>query len=166
MPPEPERTGQGHRGTEAQQHHAVAGVVARIDRRRKRVDHLTCYCEAVPGFLALAEPLLLLVITILFALSALLARLPYWGGFAAVIALVVAIAAGYLHLVARLVDPPVPGMLNTLVLCALLTIALLIYLRLLTKAHSPALAEARRAAKPGRCWSARWRHAMSTGRLV
>ena len=92
---------------------------------------------------ALAEPLLLLVITILFALSALLGRLPYWGGFAAVVGLVVAIAAGYLHFVARLVEQPVPGLINTLVLCALLASALLIYLRLLTKAHSPALAEAR-----------------------
>ena len=53
---------------------------------------------------ALAEPLLLLVITVLFVFS---------------------------------------GLLNTLLLCALLAVALLIYLRLLTKAHSPALAEAR-----------------------
>ena len=92
---------------------------------------------------ALAEPLLLLVITILFAFSSLLSRLPYWGGFAAVVALVVAIAAGYLSLVAEWLEHPGPGLLNTLALCALLALALLIYLRLLTKAHSPALAEAR-----------------------
>jgi hypothetical protein len=38
-------------------------------------------------------------------------------------------------------EQPIPGLLNTLLLCALLAVALLIYLRLLTKAHSPALAE-------------------------
>ncbi len=92
---------------------------------------------------ALAEPLLLLVITVLFVFSGLLARLPYWGGFAAVVALIVAIAAGYLSTVATFLEQPIPGLLNTLLLCALLAVALLIYLRLLTKAHSPALAEAR-----------------------
>ena len=44
---------------------------------------------------------------------------------------------------AQVVDQPVPGLVNTLALCALLAGALLMYLRLLTKAHSPALAEAR-----------------------
>jgi len=92
---------------------------------------------------ALAEPLLLLVISALFVFSGLLARLPYWGGFAAVVALIVAIAAGYLSTVATFLEQPIPGLLNTLLLCALLAVALLIYLRLLTKAHSPALAEAR-----------------------
>jgi two-component system sensor histidine kinase AlgZ len=92
---------------------------------------------------ALAEPLLLLVITVLFVFSGLLARLPYWGGFAAVVALIVAIAAAYLSTVATFLEQPIPGLLNTLLLCALLAVALLIYLRLLTKAHSPALAEAR-----------------------
>jgi two-component system, LytTR family, sensor histidine kinase AlgZ len=92
---------------------------------------------------ALAEPLLLLIITVLFALSGLLARLPYWGGFSAVVGLIVAIAAGYLSTVATFLEQPIPGLLNTLALCALLAVALLIYLRLLTKAHSPALAEAR-----------------------
>jgi len=85
----------------------------------------------------------LLVISALFVFSGLLARLPYWGGFAAVVALIVAIAAGYLSTVATFLEQPIPGLLNTLLLCALLAVALLIYLRLLTKAHSPALAEAR-----------------------
>ena len=96
---------------------------------------------------ALAEPLLLLMITVLFAVSGLLARLPYWGGFAAVVGLIVAIAAGYLSTVATFLEQPIPGLLNTLALCALLAVALLIYLRLLTKAHSPALAEARLQAR-------------------
>ena len=92
---------------------------------------------------AFAEPLLLLVVTLLFILSSLLARLPYWGGCVAVVGLVVAIAAGYLTAIAELVEEPMPGLVNTLALCALLAGALLVYLRLLTKAHSPALAEAR-----------------------
>jgi two-component system, LytTR family, sensor histidine kinase AlgZ len=92
---------------------------------------------------ALAEPLLLLVVSVLFVFSGLLRRLPYWGGFAAVVGVVVAIAAGYLSTVASFLQQAIPGLLNTLALCALLSVALLVYLRLLTKAHSPALAEAR-----------------------
>jgi len=92
---------------------------------------------------ALVEPLLLLVITVLFVLSSMLARLPYRAGFVAVVGVVVALAAGYLSAVTSLLALPVPGLLNTIGLCALLASALLIYLRLLTKAYSPALAEAR-----------------------
>jgi two-component system sensor histidine kinase AlgZ len=92
---------------------------------------------------ALVEPLLLLVVTVLFVLSSMLARLPYRVGFFAVVGVVVALAAGYLSAVTSLLALPVPGLLNTIGLCALLASALLIYLRLLTKAHSPALAEAR-----------------------
>jgi two-component system sensor histidine kinase AlgZ len=106
----------------------------------------TDFLQALQRFVqaaALAEPLLLLIVTLLFLVSSLLTRLPYWAGCAAVVALVVGIAAGYLTAVAQVVDQPVPGLLNTLALCALLAGALLMYLRLLTKAHSPALAEAR-----------------------
>ena len=92
---------------------------------------------------ALAEPLLLLVVSVLFVFSPLLRKLPYWGGFSAVVGVVIAIAAGYLSTVATFLQQPIPGLLNTLALCALLAVALLVYLRLLTKAHSPALAEAR-----------------------
>jgi two-component system sensor histidine kinase AlgZ len=92
---------------------------------------------------ALVEPMLLMVMTVLFVLSSLLAPLPYWGGFVAVVGIVVAIAAGYLSAVTGLLGLPVPGLFNTIGLCVLLASALLIYLRLLTKAHSPALAEAR-----------------------
>jgi len=101
---------------------------------------------ALQGFVqaaALVEPMLLLVMTVLFVLSLMLARLPYWGGFMAVVGIVVAIAAGYLSAVTALLALPVPGLFNTIGLCALLASALLIYLRLLAKAHSPALAEAR-----------------------
>ena len=101
---------------------------------------------ALQGFVqaaALVEPMLLLVMTVLFVLSLMLARLPYWGGFVAVVGIVVAIAAGYLSAVTALLALPVPGLFNTIGLCALLASALLIYLRLLAKAHSPALAEAR-----------------------
>jgi len=92
---------------------------------------------------ALAEPLLLLVVSVLFVFSPLLRKLPYWGGFSTVVGVVIAIAAGYLSTVATFLQQPIPGLLNTLALCALLAVALLVYLRLLTKAHSPALAEAR-----------------------
>jgi two-component system sensor histidine kinase AlgZ len=92
---------------------------------------------------AVAEPLLLLLVTVLFAFSPLLARLPYGAGFACVVAAVVASVAAYLIGVAWLLRQPLPGLINTLALSALLAIGVLSYLRLLTKAHSPALAEAR-----------------------
>jgi len=87
---------------------------------------------------AFLEPLLLGIILVLFALAGLLRRLPYWLGCAAVVALVMALVAAYV--VAIGMAPALPRML---LLSALTTGALLVYFRLLTKAHSPALAEAR-----------------------
>jgi two-component system, LytTR family, sensor histidine kinase AlgZ len=92
---------------------------------------------------ALVEPLLLLMVTVLFVLSALLRRLPYLAGAVAVTLLVAAVSAAYLRTLASLFGEPIRGIGNILGLCVLLTAALLIYFRLLTKAHSPALAEAR-----------------------
>ena len=55
---------------------------------------------------AFVEPMLLLVMMVFFVLSSMLARLPYWGGFWAVVGIVVAIAAGYLSAVTA---PPRPA---------------------------------------------------------
>jgi two-component system, LytTR family, sensor histidine kinase AlgZ len=87
---------------------------------------------------ALVEPLLLVIIAALFLASGALRRLPYWAGCAAVLALVAMVVAGYLA--ATGVREAAPRMV---VLALLICAALLAYLRLLTKAHSPALAEAR-----------------------
>ena len=87
---------------------------------------------------ALVEPLLFLIIAALFVGSGALRRLPYWGGCVAVLAIVAAVVAGYLAAIG--VREALPRML---VLALLISAALLAYLRLLTKAHSPALAEAR-----------------------
>jgi two-component system sensor histidine kinase AlgZ len=76
-------------------------------------------------------------------LSAVLRRLPYLAGAVVVTLLVAAVSAAYLRTLAALFGEPVRGIGNILGLCVLLTAALLIYFRLLTKAHSPALAEAR-----------------------
>src|SRR5688572_13090058 len=92
---------------------------------------------------ALVEPLLLLMVTVLFVLSAALRRLPYLAGAVVVTLLVAAVSAAYLRTLAALFGEPIRGIGNILGLCVLLTAALLIYFRLLTKAHSPALAEAR-----------------------
>jgi two-component system, LytTR family, sensor histidine kinase AlgZ len=92
---------------------------------------------------ALAEPMLLLLLSVLYVLSSALSRLPYWGGFACVVVVVVAVGAGYLSAVAGLFPQTGLGPTNALALSALLAAALLLYFRLLTKAHSPALAEAR-----------------------
>jgi two-component system sensor histidine kinase AlgZ len=93
---------------------------------------------------AFIEPLLLLVIVVLFALARVLRRLPYWAGIGVVLVLAVALAAGYTALVAAVSQQPVlPSLPRVLMLVALVTCTLLAYLHLLAKAYSPALAEAR-----------------------
>jgi two-component system sensor histidine kinase AlgZ len=92
---------------------------------------------------AFVEPLLSVELLILFLLSTLLARLPYWIGCATIVLLTVAIAAAYHGAATSIATIGVPGILRTLVLTALGAIFLLGYFRLHTKAFSPALAEAR-----------------------
>jgi two-component system sensor histidine kinase AlgZ len=92
---------------------------------------------------AYVEPLLLVELVALAALSAPLTRLPYWTGCAAVLAIVLALAVAYHALVSKLPTEPPPALGRTLVLAALIAALLLGYLRLLAKAYSPALAEAR-----------------------
>ena len=87
---------------------------------------------------AFAEPLLLAIIVLLFALSALLRRLPYWLGCAAVIVLVASLVATGLAILGI-----TESRARVLTLAVLIAAALLAYLRLLSKAYSPALAEAR-----------------------
>ncbi|HWM42459.1 MAG TPA: histidine kinase [Burkholderiales bacterium] len=87
---------------------------------------------------ALVEPLLLVIIIVLYALSGVLRRLPYWAGCAAVVALVAALVAAALAAIGM-----IEALARMLILAALVSAALLAYFRLLSKAHSPALAEAR-----------------------
>jgi two-component system sensor histidine kinase AlgZ len=87
---------------------------------------------------AFVEPLLLVILILLYAISAPLKRLPYWAGCVAVVALVLAVVAAYV------IGLGMGAVLVRMLLVTLLVIAaLLAYLRLLTRAHSPALAEAR-----------------------
>jgi two-component system sensor histidine kinase AlgZ len=92
---------------------------------------------------AFLEPLLLVELIVLFAASAALARLRYWMGCAAVVALVTAIAAAYHGAVRALVGEALPSLPRTLALTVLGASSLLGYFHLHTKAFSPALAEAR-----------------------
>ncbi len=87
---------------------------------------------------AFLEPLLLVIVVALFVLTRPLQRLPYWAGCVAVVALVMALVAAYVAALGMSAALP-----RMLLACALATGALLVYFRLLTKAHSPALAEAR-----------------------
>ncbi len=89
------------------------------------------------------EPLLIATMIGLFALSALLARLPYLAGCAAVIALVLALAFAVHAALLWLVGEPPADLARTLALSALAAVCLLAYFRLLIRAYSPALAEAR-----------------------
>jgi two-component system sensor histidine kinase AlgZ len=92
---------------------------------------------------AFLEPLLSVELLMLFLVSGLLARLPYWAGCATVVALVVAVAGAYHSAAASIPTVVVPGLARTLLLSALGAAFLLAYFRLYAKAFSPALAEAR-----------------------
>ena len=87
---------------------------------------------------ALVEPLLLAIIVTLFVLSPALRRLPYWAGCAAVLGIVAVVVALFSAAMGSADSLP-----RMLVLAVLIGGALLAYFRLLSKAHSPALAEAR-----------------------
>jgi two-component system sensor histidine kinase AlgZ len=92
---------------------------------------------------ALAEPLLLGILCILFAASPLLARLPYLAGCAGVLAIVLALAAALHAAWTGVAGEPPASLARLLVLSALTAAVLLGYLRLRARAYSPALAEAR-----------------------
>ena len=92
---------------------------------------------------AYLEPLLLVQLLALAALSPLLARLAYWTGCAATVGIVLLLVVVYHALVLRLPTEAPTSLGPALVLAALVAAALLGYLRLLAKAYSPALAEAR-----------------------
>ena len=91
---------------------------------------------------ATLEPALALTLAALFALSPLLALPPYWAGAAAVVAIALAVA-GALHAATAAAGEGFPGLARTLALAGLAALLLLAYLRLLTRAYSPALSEAR-----------------------
>jgi two-component system sensor histidine kinase AlgZ len=96
---------------------------------------------------AYLEPLLFVVVAVLFALSRQLGRLPYVAGCATVVLLVAALAAIYESTLANLMQTPAvqaPAAPLRGALCAAAIAALLLgYFNLLVKAYSPALAEAR-----------------------
>jgi len=105
--------------------------------------HWEAALEAFLGGATLLEPILLVTVVLLYAVSPLLERLRYWQGCAVVLALALA-ASGGMH--AALVEAqvaPDAGLARALALAALAAGALLAYLRLLAKAYSPALTEAR-----------------------
>ncbi|HEX6266156.1 MAG TPA: histidine kinase [Burkholderiales bacterium] len=92
---------------------------------------------------AYLEPLLLVQLVALAGLSSLISRLGYWSGYAVVIALVMALTGGYHALVAQVSTEPAPMLARSLLLSGVIAAGLLGYLRLLAKAYSPALVEAR-----------------------
>jgi len=91
---------------------------------------------------AILEPLLFIEVTVLFVLSRQLGRLPYAAGCAVIVVLVAALAAGYDAALSSLLQSR-PAMLRSALFGAALAALLLGYFRLLVKAYSPALAEAR-----------------------
>ncbi len=99
--------------------------------------------DRFPQIAALVEPLLLACLVVLFVLSPLLARLPYWTGCAAVMALVLLVTVMLHAGVTAILSEPPAELGRMLLLAALIGAGLLGYFRLLARAYSPALAEAR-----------------------
>jgi two-component system sensor histidine kinase AlgZ len=92
---------------------------------------------------AYLEPLLLIQLLALAALSPLLARLTYWMGSSAIMAVVLALVVAYHALVTSFSTEPPPSLARTIALSVLIAAGLLGYLRLRARAYSPALVEAR-----------------------
>ena len=99
--------------------------------------------DRFPQIAALVEPLLLACLVVLFVLSPLLARLQYWTGCAAVMALVLLVTVMLHAGVTAILSEPPAELGRMLLLAALIGAGLLGYFRLLARAYSPALAEAR-----------------------
>jgi two-component system sensor histidine kinase AlgZ len=102
--------------------------------------------QAIDLFVRIAarvEPLLLLALMALAALATPLARIPYWAASAAVVGVVMALAAVQHAAIRALGAESLSDLGRMLALAGLVTVALLAYFRLLTKAFSPALVEAR-----------------------
>ncbi len=90
------------------------------------------------------EPILLASLLALVVLSPLLTRMRFEAGAGAVLLLVLAVTALAYDGVARVFGIPAgAGLLQAMLLAAIATLVLLGYLRLVNKAYSPALAEAR-----------------------
>ena len=103
---------------------------------------VTNLAERFMRIAAVVEPLLLATMIALFVLASALERLPYWTGASAVLLLVLALAtAEHATLVSLAFEPP--DLWRMLALSGLIAASLLYYLRLLRRAYSPALAEAR-----------------------
>jgi two-component system sensor histidine kinase AlgZ len=91
----------------------------------------------------LVEPLLIAALLVLAACSVALARLPYWAGCAAVVGIVLLVAAAMHAVLAVSLGESFSELGRTLALSALAAAFMLAYFRLLMRAYSPALAEAR-----------------------
>ncbi|MGH8686780.1 MAG: sensor histidine kinase [Burkholderiales bacterium] len=88
------------------------------------------------------EPALAVTLVALYALSPLLSLLPYWAGGTAVVALALAVTGG-VHVALAAPGDLFAGLARALALAGIAALLLLAYLRLLTRAYSPALSEAR-----------------------
>src|SRR4051812_42733248 len=91
----------------------------------------------------LVEPLLIAALLVLAASSVALARLPYLAGCAAVVGIVLLVAAAMHAVLAVALGESFADLGRTLAWSALAAAFMLAYFRLLMRAYSPALAEAR-----------------------
>jgi len=114
---------------------AFAAVLAAVPGWRAALDQILL----VAGRL---EPALAATLVVLYALSPMFARLRYWQGGAAVLAIAMAVS-GMLHVASATAGDAATGLPRALALAAIAALLVLAYLRLLTRAYSPALAEAR-----------------------
>jgi two-component system sensor histidine kinase AlgZ len=92
---------------------------------------------------ALVEPMLILSLVVLAALSNGLRRVPYWVGAAGVVGLELGMTAALHPYATRLLGPESAPLGRYVLLVALTTLAVLVYFDLRGRALSPALTEAR-----------------------
>jgi two-component system sensor histidine kinase AlgZ len=115
---------------------ALAAALASVPGLAQGIDHFLQSATVM-------EPVTIASLVALFALSPWLARLPYLAGCLAVLALVLALAAGLHFIVLRLTGQQPADLARTLAIAATVVLVMIGYFRLFAKAYSPAIAEAR-----------------------
>ena len=93
---------------------------------------------------AIAQPMLLFSILLLYVCYPLLIKLPYWQGLAAIVSVVLLTCVGVHGLISQsLIFNELPSLLRTLFFAFISTISFLYYFYLHRRGYSPALVEAR-----------------------
>lgn len=107
-------------------------------------NNLREFLATITAISAVAQPMLLVSLLLLYLSYPLLKKLPYWYGIAAIVSIVL-FACGSVHgLISQLlIFNDLPGLIRTIFFVLILTAFTLYYFNLHLRAYSPAVAEAR-----------------------